>query len=335
MSKDVGQELYLRLSDSLKTGVCFITAQNKENRENAKIYKQLVMESKFDCRVLIATTVIYNGVNIKDSTVKHIVIPFTTVPNMKQMIGRKRIEENETVNVYFYNPTYSELYSRYMDCIKDYMSLIGIRKNIEVSSFLQLNDLASSDSAKFYYLLRQIISYFPSQSQNCLPIQQTVYYLSINLPLIYKLFCDTCYYIYLLQRIQKGNDGSSIDIWLKHLGIDSKVAIMIEPSERVKDDSDNSRDNLSAYLEQLVTSPLTDSDESTDAFLKLKILLNEYYKSIYQGENIDIHWKNPKRFFAMNKIKALLSSANLPYIIEVTSSNGVKTVKVSRTDDAK
>ena len=122
MSKDVGQELYLRLSDSLKTGVCFITAQNKENRENAKIYKQLVMESKFDCRVLIATTVIYNGVNIKDSTVKHIVIPFTTVPNMKQMIGRKRIEENETVNVYFYNPTYSELYSRYMDCIKDYMS---------------------------------------------------------------------------------------------------------------------------------------------------------------------------------------------------------------------
>lgn len=281
MSKDVGQELYVRLTEKMKTGVCFITAQNKESKENAPIYKQLVMESKFNCRVLIATTVIYNGVNIKDSAVKHIVLPFTTVPNLKQMIGRKRIEENENVNVYFQSPSYSEIYSRYINCMKDYMALIDIRRNLHVRSFLQLNGLAPSNAAKFYYLQSiqsgtkmNYLTFQPPYFQTVLFPQLYSFQPLLNFPMIYKLFFDTCYYIYLLQRFGKNQDrdSSMVHILLRHLGIASRTVEVIGPAKTVKTPADDSIAKLSAYLEELTASPLIapDSNGSCDGFIKLK-----------------------------------------------------------------
>ena len=96
-----GLKLYYALKEVLGNSVRFLNAGNKNDHENKDTYDQLVKTCKFDCRVLIATTVIYNGINVKDSAVKHLVLPFSTVPILKQLIGRKRMEEGEHVNVYF------------------------------------------------------------------------------------------------------------------------------------------------------------------------------------------------------------------------------------------
>lgn len=108
-----GCALYAILKDKLGGSVRFLHSKNKNKKENEDTYYALIHTSRFDCRVLISTTVIYNGVNVIDPAVNHIVLPFTTVPIMKQLIGRKRMKEGECVNVYFQDVTKEFLHKRY------------------------------------------------------------------------------------------------------------------------------------------------------------------------------------------------------------------------------
>lgn len=74
----------------------FICSDDKRRTTTKTIEKT----SKFTQKILIATKVLDNGINIKDSDVKHIVLPFSHRVDFIQMLGRKRVEENETVNLY-------------------------------------------------------------------------------------------------------------------------------------------------------------------------------------------------------------------------------------------
>lgn len=70
--------------------------------KNSYTYKELIESEKFSCRVLLATSVIDNGVNIHDPALKHIVVPAVMKTQFLQLIGRKRInrQSDERVNLY-------------------------------------------------------------------------------------------------------------------------------------------------------------------------------------------------------------------------------------------
>lgn len=135
-----GEELKARLESICNDSVYFLSADNKNDDENAEIYNKLIRECRFDCRVLIATTVIYNGINVKDSAVKHIVVPFSSMSVVKQLMGRKRVAENETVKVYFPDVTYGKVKRRYCNCIKDCMEIISLNTNLQASAVASLTD---------------------------------------------------------------------------------------------------------------------------------------------------------------------------------------------------
>ena len=63
-------------------------------------YEDFILNEKFEQSILITTSVIDNGVNIKDSMVKHIVVTDINKDKVLQMIGRKRVDEGEIVNLY-------------------------------------------------------------------------------------------------------------------------------------------------------------------------------------------------------------------------------------------
>ena len=182
-----GAKLKGKLDVVCNGSVCFLSSENKKKDENAEIYNRLIRECKFDCRVLIATTVIYNGINIKDDAVKHIVLPFTSMSVTKQLLGRKRMTENETVKTYFPDITYDDAKRRYRDCIRDCMDLISLNQNLQYCALCQLNGLAlrknlckfnNSDKKRYcerlekqplkfftvYNKYRNLSSFFSSQS---------------------------------------------------------------------------------------------------------------------------------------------------------------------------
>lgn len=71
---------------------------------NEKTRQQIIEIDSFDCRFLCTTTAMDNGINIKDESVKHIVIDIFDPDIIEQCLGRRRILNiGETINVYIKN----------------------------------------------------------------------------------------------------------------------------------------------------------------------------------------------------------------------------------------
>ncbi|HDI3121665.1 DEAD/DEAH box helicase [Clostridium botulinum] len=66
--------------------------------------KSVIKESRFDCKVLVCTKALDNGVNIKDDLLKHIVVLTWDKVDFIQMLGRKRIDIHnaQEVNLYIH-----------------------------------------------------------------------------------------------------------------------------------------------------------------------------------------------------------------------------------------
>jgi len=77
----------------------FLSAKTK-NHSASMTYKTLVSKEKFDCEVLIATSVIDCGVNIKDETLNNIIISQPDKTEFSQMLGRLREKEDQKINLY-------------------------------------------------------------------------------------------------------------------------------------------------------------------------------------------------------------------------------------------
>lgn len=65
-----------------------------------KEFRNVVEKQKFDSRVLIATSIMDCGVSIHDPAVKHIVIAHSNRATFLQMLGRKRLDKDEQINLY-------------------------------------------------------------------------------------------------------------------------------------------------------------------------------------------------------------------------------------------
>lgn len=96
-NKDIGEDLVKRIKHSS----VFITAESKYSQKNdGIIYDQIVKTEAYDCKVLVATSALDNGINIKDPLLKNIVILSYDKSEFLQMLGRKRIDKDEKINLY-------------------------------------------------------------------------------------------------------------------------------------------------------------------------------------------------------------------------------------------
>lgn len=120
--------------------------------KNSYTYKELIETEKFSCNVLLATSVIDNGVNIHDNALKHIVVPAVLKTQFLQLIGRKRINqiENEKVNLYIQGFQKKSV-SCHLKLIKKKLKFIddfNIRNNPDQYRGLYLKDLKDEEANK-------------------------------------------------------------------------------------------------------------------------------------------------------------------------------------------
>ena len=79
----------------------FISSQSRQSTgEDNREFKNIIEDEKFSCNILISTSVLDNGVNIKDKQLKNIVISAYDKTEFVQMLGRRRVEENDRVTLY-------------------------------------------------------------------------------------------------------------------------------------------------------------------------------------------------------------------------------------------
>lgn len=91
-SKSTGKTICEKLKES-GIEVEFISSENKEN-ESAGVVAQLEKKENFSSQVLVTTSVLDVGVNIKDKEVKQIFVRSYEPEQLLQMIGRLRVPRN-------------------------------------------------------------------------------------------------------------------------------------------------------------------------------------------------------------------------------------------------
>ena len=97
------------LKSELGNAAAFMDAASKE--KNPHKVSDLARREYFKTKVLITTSVLDNGVNFKDSHLRHIVIDSVDPVQMKQMLGRKRVQAEETVQLHILSKTQKEIES--------------------------------------------------------------------------------------------------------------------------------------------------------------------------------------------------------------------------------
>lgn len=81
--------------------ICATKNQKYGQYCSVETLEQLRKYEKFDTQILFTTSVIENGINIKDSQVKHIIIDLNDFDTIVQCIGRRRImDKNDLPSIY-------------------------------------------------------------------------------------------------------------------------------------------------------------------------------------------------------------------------------------------
>lgn len=88
-------------SASKEEYVKFITSDYDLDEETAEIVETIVTQGKQAPKVLIATSVLDNGINIKDIELRHIILVADTETEFIQMLGRKR-NDGHPIKLYIY-----------------------------------------------------------------------------------------------------------------------------------------------------------------------------------------------------------------------------------------
>lgn len=104
-----------------KISCVFLTAESKNASETSKeyiTYREIVENEKFSPQILISTSVLDNGVNIKDSSVKNVVVDLLDKTEMIQMLGRVRVECEQTINLYIRNYSEEDIKKFLLDDVK-------------------------------------------------------------------------------------------------------------------------------------------------------------------------------------------------------------------------
>lgn len=92
------------ISEIFKTDnktVAFLSREKiNTNAQCKSIYNKIISDKKFDEDVLITTSVLDNGIDLKDSSICNVVIDVPDRTEFLQMLGRVRVSDNQKINLF-------------------------------------------------------------------------------------------------------------------------------------------------------------------------------------------------------------------------------------------
>lgn len=95
--------------NELKRSSVQLSREEIRNKKAREVYDKLIEKENFEADVLIATSLLNNGINVSDEKVKNIVIEVFDRTEFIQMLGRVRVKSSNHINLYIREYTNEEL----------------------------------------------------------------------------------------------------------------------------------------------------------------------------------------------------------------------------------
>ena len=132
-NEDQGKKFVKQLVNEGVEDVGFLSRNEIDHNEESKdVYDNIVTYESYECRILITTSVLDCGINICDPKVKNIVIACDNKTGFLQMLGRKRIEQDEElrlfIKVYDFHIIYHRL--RYFNTLLKKLITFSLKNEI-------------------------------------------------------------------------------------------------------------------------------------------------------------------------------------------------------------
>ena len=322
-SKKQGNELCNKINSIYgENTAVFLNADNKRSKDMTDTYQKLLNDECFENKVLITTNVIYNGVNIKDKALKNIVIPMTTVPIMKQQIGRKRLSAGDnSLNVYFPKASYDEIRKRFKNNINDYFEIMNAERSIAAGNVTAINGLYGEISK---YIYAKTVPQYP----------QPHIILNVSMLANMKLHFEAMFNLFMLHRL-KDDEDAYIKVLLEHLGIGHKFEEIVNVIPLTEEEKiANAKEEMIKLLDEYCANSIIEvcvEGEYTE-IPKFTERVNNIYKSVYD-KAINSQWANRKRTVADNIFNDFIKELGLPYNVEISAKDkttGAKTLTVTK-----
>lgn len=259
----------------------FIDSDYEKNREAKKTVDFITKECIFENDIVIATSVLDNGVSIKDIGLRNLIVLAECEEEFIQMIGRKR-EDGEKVNLYLCTRSLSDFSRRltYMEKIqKAYhkcQEYILKNQQIEIVEELLNNAEFYRSARKFLYQIKCTTS-FGWQNGNIFPI------LCINpfsiIALSKKIqFCRT-----LLDRFKEEGELAFLRTQMEWLdmSVDDIEKVVVVGSEERKD---YLRKKLEEVLRELTEKKLSKAENIDVKLDRIRPILDPLLKIILEKE---------------------------------------------------
>ncbi len=125
-------ELSNRFSES--EFICSTNNREFSNKSSKTTAKEIENENDFKCRFLFSTKVLDNGINIISPNLKHIIIDMIDPIDMIQCFGRKRIMDDEKINLYIKYQNGRDIYN-FLQRARNRLKLVDERNKITKDEF--------------------------------------------------------------------------------------------------------------------------------------------------------------------------------------------------------
>lgn len=233
-SKKDGQTLAERINDAV-----FISSDSK----GSETWNELISQSAFSCRVLVTTSVIDNGINIQDDAVRHVVLTSLNQTEFIQELGRKRVRDRESVNVYVPDVDIKTLSLR-LNQIQQ------LRKEIKEYEQLDTTEQMARFRRRMYFETRhELKCIFPMDLKGNLHLDDTAdEYIARN-----DYFLNS-----LIEEFRTGNQDAFVSTVLSWLGLEQDE---FEDLRTNQEDRSKARDALIAFLQQNIEKALPNKEE--------------------------------------------------------------------------
>ena len=291
--KDIEAEFNKGLGKNDKKKAVFISSDNKSDGNSKTEFDNIINTQKFDCDYLICTSVLDNGVSIKDETVKDIVA-FDIFDRIEllQMIGRIRVAENkQKIRVHIKLPNIGSIYKEKLKCL--FATLIpDFSTDVEKEDLNVLNSKVKSLVGKEYRNLFYKNPPMKYYDYNKLSVLQTISQLMM-LKRFYKRYEPLTDNIRAFRRklYKYCRDEGAEDIWSRNIydiieSNDERELRYNEMESMKKKDDWNQVDNVYSYI--------YDRNEGFYNYLFLDSILDCYIRK-FDSDIIDRLSKDERR----------------------------------------
>lgn len=167
--KETGKELCDYFSNKVAD---FISADSTAN--SSRVKNSLASVKKFPKKVLISTSYLDNGVSIYDGMLKNIVIDFFDKTEFIQMLGRKRVDINETITVYARTPTKQDI-DVYSESANARVKRFEQIENNPISYILSHWGKLATQDQQFINVWSQVINTYMNQTAVCINASTSIF----------------------------------------------------------------------------------------------------------------------------------------------------------------